>query len=71
MPTDKADYVTARLPLLLHAINMRTFRTPMASGPDGLLPDLETFRRVVMASAPEAFGPGVLRKVAVTKVNPA
>lgn len=71
VPTDKADYVTARLPLLLHAINMRTFRTPMASGPDGLLPDLETFRRVVMASAPEAFGPGVLRKVAVTKVNPA
>jgi hypothetical protein len=71
IPADKAEFVTARLPLLLHAINMRTYRTPMAAGPDGLIPDLETFRKVVMAAAPEAFGAGVLRKVAVTQANPA
>lgn len=71
VPADKAEFVTARLPLLLHAINMRTYRTPMAAGPDGLIPDLETFRKVVMAAAPEAFGAGVLRKVAVTQANPA
>ena len=29
---DRVDFVTARLPLLLHEINMRTYRTPMASG---------------------------------------
>ena len=71
VPADKAEFVSARLPLLLHAVNMRTYRTPMAAGPDGLIPDLETFRKVVMAAAPEAFGPGVLRKVAVTQANPA
>jgi len=71
VPTDKAEFVTARLPLLLHAINMRTYRTPMAAGPDGLIPDLETFRKVVLQAAPEAFGAGVLRKVAVTQANPA
>lgn len=71
VPADKAEFVTARLPLLLHAINMRTYRTPMAAGPDGLIPDLETFRKVVMTAAPEAFGAGVLRKVAVTQANPA
>lgn len=71
VPAGKAEFVSARLPLLLHAINMRTYRTPMAAGPDGLIPDLETFRKVVMAAAPEAFGPGVLRKVAVTQANPA
>lgn len=71
VPSDKAEFVTARMPLLLHAINMRTYRTPMAAGPDGLIPDLETFRKVVMQAAPEAFGAGVLRKVAVTQANPA
>jgi hypothetical protein len=71
VPAEKAEFVTARLPLLLHAINMRTYRTPMAAGPDGLIPDIETFRKVVMTAAPEAFGAGVLRKVAVTQANPA
>jgi len=67
----KADFVTQRMPLLLHAINMRTYRTPMAAGPDGMLPDLEGFRKLVDASASEAFGAKVVRKVAVTNANPA
>lgn len=71
VPEDKAEFVTARLPLLMHAINMRTYRTPMAAGPDGLLPDLETFRKVVMTAGNEALGPGVLKKVAVTQAIPA
>lgn len=71
VPEDKSEFATARLPLLLHAINMRTYRTPMAAGPDGLLPDLDTFRKVVMAAGKEAFGADVLRKVAVTQATPA
>lgn len=71
VPEDKAEHVTARLPLLLHAINMRTYRTPMAAGPDGLIPNIDVFRKVVMDSAPEAFGRGVVRKVAVTQATPA
>lgn len=69
--TDKVDYVTARLPLLLHAINMRTYKTPMAAGPDGLLPDLEAFRAIVMAAAPEAFGANVVKAAAITQAVPA
>lgn len=67
----KADFVNQRMPLLLHAINMRTYRTPMAAGPDGMLPDLEGFRKLVDAAANEAFGPKIVRKVAVTGANPA
>jgi hypothetical protein len=67
----KAEFVAARLPLLLHAINMRTYRTPMASGPDGMLPDLGTFRKVAEAAAAEAFGAGVVRRVTITQATPA
>ncbi|MDG2534004.1 flagellar basal body-associated FliL family protein [Sphingomonas sp. HITSZ_GF] len=70
VPEDKAPDVTKRLPLLLHAINMRTFKTPMAAGPDGMVPGLEQFRKVVEAAAPEAFGAGVVRKVAITQATP-
>jgi flagellar basal body-associated protein FliL len=68
---EKTAEVTKKLPLLLHAINMRTFKTPMAAGRDGLLPSLDQFRKVVEASAPEAFGAGVVRKVAITQATPA
>ena len=68
---DRVEFVTGRLPLLLHAINMRTYRTPMASGPDGMLPELGAFRKLVMTAAPEAFGPNVVRHVAVTQAVPA
>lgn len=71
VPKDKSSEVTQRLPLLLHAINMRTFKTPMAAGKDGLLPGLEQFRQVVEASAAEAFGAGTVRKVAITQATPA
>lgn len=70
-PEDKAQFVTARIPLLLHAINLRTFKTPMASGPDGMLPNIDTFRSLVEEAAPEAFGTGVVDRVAVTLASPA
>lgn len=69
--TEKAPDVTAKLPLLLHAINMRTYRTPLAAGPDGMLPDIAGLRKVVMAAAPDAFGPGIVRRVAITRAEPA
>ncbi|WP_448661357.1 hypothetical protein ACG3SL_11945 [Sphingomonas sp. CJ20] len=71
VPPDKVGFVTARLPLMLHAINMRTYRTPMAAGPDGMIVNIEMFRKVAMAAAPEAFGAGVVRRVAVTAATPA
>lgn len=71
VPADKVEFVTARLPLLLHAINMRTYRTPLAAGPDGMLPNLDGFRKVVMQAAPEAFGAPILRRVAITEATPA
>ncbi|MEW9854531.1 hypothetical protein [Novosphingobium sp. M1R2S20] len=71
VPSDKAEFVAARMPLLLHGINLRTFRSPLASGPDGMLPNVEQFRKVVMEAAPEAFGAGVVRHAAITQANPA
>jgi len=63
--------VTAELPLLLNAINMRTYRTPLASGPDGSLPDIRVLRRVVMESAAEGLGRGTVSRVAITRAEPA
>ncbi len=68
---DRAGYVADRLPLLLHAVNMRTYRTPMTSGPDGLIPDLTAFRAVLAAAATEAFGPGVVLRAAIVQAAPA
>ncbi len=67
----EVDAVTARLPFLQHAINLRTFKVPLAAGADGMLPDLDNFRRVVIEAAREAVGPGKVRKVAITKAEPA
>lgn len=71
VPEEEVAVVTAKLPLLLHGINMRTYRTPLATGPDGMLPDIEGLRRVVLAAAPEALGKNVVRKVAITRAEPA
>lgn len=69
--TDKATDIAERLPLLLHAINMRTYRAPLAAGPDGMLPDITRLQVVVNAAAIEVFGRGTVRKVAITKAEPA
>ncbi|HEX8420999.1 MAG TPA: hypothetical protein VF638_13410 [Sphingomonas sp.] len=69
--TTQVAAVTQQLPMLLHAINMRTYRTPLAAGPDGLLPDVNGLRAVAVAAAPEAFGRGVVRRVAITRAEPA
>lgn len=71
VPEDRAEDVTARVPLLRHEINMRTYRTPMSSGPDGTLPTLEIFRQIVRESADIAFGKGTVTAVAISRATPA
>lgn len=68
VPADKAEEVAQHLPLLLHAMNMRTYRAPLASGPEGKLPDLELFRRLLAEASVIAFGKGVVRRVAITNI---
>ena len=69
--TDRGEEIKERVPLLLDAVNMRTFKTPMASGPDGVLPSLEVFRKVVDEAAGQAFGPGVVKKTVIVAASPA
>ncbi len=71
VPADRTEEIAARLPLLLNAINMRTYRTPMTSGRDGMLPNIGLFRKLVQESAVEAFGKGAVRRAAVTQAVPA
>lgn len=68
---DVSGSVTEKVPLLLHAINMRTYRTPLAAGRDGTLPDIAGLRAVIAAGAEEAFGVGVVRRIAITRAEPA
>lgn len=70
VPLGEAEPVRARMPLLLHAVNLRTFRTPLASGPDGQIPDIERYRRILIESAPKVFGAGVVRRAAITQARP-
>lgn len=70
VPGGQADAVTAKLPILLNAVNMRTFRTPMASGRDGMIPNLEGFRKVLREAADETYGDDMVSRVAVTQANP-
>lgn len=71
VPVDHAEDISSRVPLLRHEINMRTYRRPMASGPDGTLPSLEVFRKVVQESSDAVFGKGAVRKIAIASATPA
>ncbi|HUD95489.1 hypothetical protein [Sphingobium sp.] len=66
----EGENVKARLPLLLNAVNMRTYRTPLASGRDGLIPNLDTFRKLVVEAAREIYGSDIVRSAAVTQASP-
>ena len=68
---DDAEYVAALQPLFAHELNLRTYRAPLAAGPDGLLPDLDGLREVVDDAATAAFGEGVVRRSLITKAVPA
>ncbi|PNU02736.1 hypothetical protein A8V01_25790 [Novosphingobium guangzhouense] len=70
VPQGTTDDVAAKLPLLMNAVNLRTYRAPLAAGPDGMLPGLDAFRRVVMDAAADVYGKGAVRSVAVTKASP-
>ncbi len=71
VPSDRSDTVRKQLPLLLDAVNMRTFRTPMASGPDGMVPGVDAFRRVLLEAAIKTYGAAAIRRVVVTQATPA
>lgn len=68
--SSQIEEVNKGLPLLMHAVNMRTYREPLASGPDGLIPELQGLRNIVMAAAKETYGSDVVRRVVVTHANP-
>ncbi len=70
VPVANEAEVTEKLPLLLHAVNLRTWATPMAAGPDHILPDLRTLAAVVNSAAEEALGKKMVRRVIVTGARP-
>ncbi|URD61916.1 hypothetical protein M8312_05250 [Sphingomonas sp. KRR8] len=63
------EAVKERLPLLLNAVNLQTYRTPLASGADGRLPDLSNFRLLVQRCADQALGRGTIIQVAITEAR--
>ena len=68
---DRSEEIAARMPILLNAINMRTYRTPMTSGREGMLPDLAVFRKLVVEAGDEAFGKGSVKRAAISQAVPA
>ncbi len=69
--SDHFDDVRQHMPLLLDAVNMRTYRAPLASGRDGLIPGVDAFRKVLFDAAVATFGKKVVRRAVVTQAMPA
>jgi hypothetical protein len=65
-----AAFVTERLPLLMHGINMRTYRTPLTGDAFGSLPSIDAFRKLVLETCVEAFGRDRVQRVAVVQAMP-
>jgi hypothetical protein len=65
------EKVRSDMPLLLDAINMRAYRTPLAAGADGQLPRVEAFRKLVLDAAIATFGREGVRRAVVMQVQPA
>lgn len=70
VPASQTEDVIKRLPILLNAVNMRTFRTPMTSGPDGMLPNVESFRKLLLDAAVETYGRDIVTRAVVTQASP-
>jgi len=73
LEVDVADEegATERVPLIIHAVNLRTFQTPLAAGPDGRLPDAGKVRALVAEEAAQVLGKGRVKSVALTRLAPA
>lgn len=67
---DRQAEITEKLPLLLHAVNLRTWTTPMAAGPDHILPDLRSLAKLIDAAAAESLGKDMVQRVIVTGAKP-
>jgi len=65
------EKVRSDMPLLLDAINMRAYRTPLAAGADGQLPRVDAFRKLVLDAAIATFGREGVRRAVVMQVQPA
>lgn len=70
VPSHQASAVRNRLPMLMHAVNLRTYREPLASGPDGMIPDIGKLREVIVEASAETYGKGVVQRVVVTQATP-
>lgn len=68
---EDVDGVTARLPLVIHGVNLSAYARPLATGADGRLPDAAAIRTIVAAEAAKVLGKGVVRSVALTSLAPA
>ena len=70
VPGDRIADMRSRLPLLLDALTMRTFKAPMASGPDGMLPNIAIFRRVLGEAVRQVYGRNTVSKIVITQASP-
>lgn len=67
---ETAEQAGEMQPLVINAINMRTFQAPLAQSPDGQIPSVQAFRDIVLASAQEVLGRSNVSKALVTDIEP-
>ena len=70
VPKGEAEEMAASIPVLLDAINMRTYRAPLAGGTDSVIPSLGALRKVLLEAGAEVYGKERIRSVAITRASP-
>jgi hypothetical protein len=62
--------IAGQMPLILNAINLRTYRTPMTAGKQKVLPDLDVLSRIAMDASAQALGKDKVLRAVVTSAKP-
>ena len=72
VPKGAGDATKSKLPVVLHEINMATWKSALSSGPDGELVDTNAVERIFESAAKQVYGKDVpVNRVLLTSTVPA
>lgn len=72
VPEGTGEEVKVKLPVVIHEINMVTWRTALSAGPDGRLVDTNALQKIFAGAAARVYGKDVkVERVLLTSTIPA
>lgn len=72
VPEGSGEDVRSKLPIVMHEVNMRTWKTALSQGADGRLVDTNGLEKIFSAAAREVYGKEIgVKRVLLTSTIPA